>query len=64
MFEIVDDDNADDDLGQIFLLVDLRTLLCNFPESRKKIKFIFYLFFLFFPPTLNIICLVKKMIFF
>ena len=32
---------------------------CNFAKSRKKIKFNLY-FFLFYPPTLNIICLVEK----
>ena len=30
---------------------------CNFPESRKKNLFFF---FLFYPPTLNIICFVEK----
>ena len=53
----------------MYELIDLRpeffyTLInepsyCNFPESRKKIKFNFY-FFLFYPPTLNIICFVEK----
>ena len=33
---------------------------CNFAESREKIKFIFQIFFLFYLPTLNIICFVKK----
>ena len=28
---------------------------CNFQESRKKINLISKLFFLFYPPTLNII---------
>ena len=42
-----------------FLLVDLRTLLLYFPESRKKINFNFFIF-LFYPPTLNIICFVEK----
>ena len=44
---------------RIFLLVDLRIIYCNFPESRKKLKFNF-IFFLFYPPTLNIICLLEK----
>ena len=36
---------------------------CNFPESRKKIKLISKIIFLFYPPTLNIICFVEKKIF-
>ena len=44
----------------MFLLVDLRTLLLYFLESRKKkSKIIFY----FLLPNLNIICFVEKKIF-
>ena len=32
---------------------------CNFPESRNKI-INFYFFYIFYPPTVNIICFVDK----
>ena len=48
---------------EFFLLVDLRTLLLYFPESRKKVKFIFKSFFFYFICRLNIFCLVKKFFF-
>ena len=52
--------------ARIFLLVDLQTLLSNynFPECWKKIKLISEIIFLFYPPTLNIICFVEKIIYF
>ena len=43
--------------ARTFLLVDLRTLLLQFLESRKKNS---NFFFLFYPLTLNIICFVEK----
>ena len=41
-----------------FNLLIYKPSYCNFPESRKNLKLFFY------PPTLNIICFVKKIIIF
>ena len=40
-----------------FLKLIYKPSYCNFPEKRKKIL---RLFFLFYPLTLNIICFVEK----
>ena len=45
---------------EFFYLLIYKSPHCNFPESRKKNFFLFHLFFLFYLPTLNIICLVEK----
>ena len=48
-------------LGQnFFYLLIYKPSYCNFPESRKKNKILFQFFF--YLPTLNIICLVEKII--
>ena len=39
---------------EFFYLLIYEPSYCNFPESRKKSIFLFY------PPTLNVICFVEK----
>ena len=45
--------------ARIFYWLIYKPSHCNFPESRKK-KLISTIIFLFYQPTLNIICFVEK----
>ena len=47
------------ELGQnFFISVIYKPSYCKLPESRENL--IFKIIFLFYPPTLNIICFVEK----